>query len=151
MPYKVVQTIEDGEICLSVVPSGRESKGILFWPKKHLVGKLSQEESSTPDEKWERMNCVCKREFKTRSEADAEMDRMENKSDTEIEDSQTMLSPKKKVRNEMPTKSQEKFEPRNFNTLIATASMDLDESQQTLVNQDDVQLDPMVSEKKWFL
>lgn len=147
MPFKVVQTIEDGEMCLSVIPSGWESKGILRWPKKHLVGKLAQVESSVPDEKWERMNCVCKRECKTRLEAEAEMDRMENKSDTEMEDTRAMAPPKKKVRNEQPVKSSEKFEPRNFNVLIPPASANPDESS-IVTNHDEVVLEPTVSTYK---
>nr|XP_029734370.1 uncharacterized protein LOC109401331 [Aedes albopictus] len=83
------------------------------------------------------MNCVCKREFKTRSEAEAEMDRMENKSDTENEETHVMLPPKKKLRNDPPSKSHKTFEPRDFNALITSAAMDLQETEAG-TNQDQV-------------
>ena len=36
MPFKIIQTIEDGEMCLCVVPVGWESDGVLRWPKKKV-------------------------------------------------------------------------------------------------------------------
>lgn len=86
MPFKIVQTIERGETCLTVVPSGWEKSGTLHWPKKNAVAKLSLEEFSMPSPKWERIDCVKKREFKTRAEAENEVDRMESVSDTEADD-----------------------------------------------------------------
>ncbi|XP_065095782.1 uncharacterized protein LOC135717572 [Ochlerotatus camptorhynchus] len=116
MPFKIIQTIEAGEICLSIVPSGWEANGILRWPKKHLVGKLSQIETSTADDKWEKMNCVRKREFKTREEADDELDRMETRIDTEVEDI-PLAPPKKRVRREP---SRKVFAAKDFNNLLDT-------------------------------
>ncbi|XP_055550468.1 uncharacterized protein LOC129732984 [Wyeomyia smithii] len=95
MPYKIVQTIEAGEACLSVVPSKWEANGILYWPKKHLVAKLSLEEESAPTDKWETFNCIKKREFTSHAEACNEMQKMEEKSDTEME---TESLPVQKVR-----------------------------------------------------
>ena len=86
MPFKIIQTIEDGEMCLCVVPAGWESDGVLRWPKKSAVSKLSQDENSIPNEKWERINCVKKREFGSRAEADRELLRMESMSDTEADE-----------------------------------------------------------------
>lgn len=114
MPFKIVQTIEAGETCLSVVPSGWEANGILWWPKKHLVGKLSQIETSAPDDKWEKMNCVRKREFKTRKQADDELDRMETRPDTEVEDIPAP-APKKRFRQEPTSKV---YAAKDFNNLV---------------------------------
>uniref|UniRef100_A0A1S4GAW0 DUF4806 domain-containing protein n=1 Tax=Anopheles gambiae TaxID=7165 RepID=A0A1S4GAW0_ANOGA len=94
MPHKIVQTIEGGEACLSVVPSRWEVKGILHWPKKHLVAKLQLEEDSVPSDKWEKLNCIKKREFATRAEAYDELKKMEEKSDTEV-DEQVLLRPQR--------------------------------------------------------
>uniref|UniRef100_A0A6E8V386 DUF4806 domain-containing protein n=1 Tax=Anopheles coluzzii TaxID=1518534 RepID=A0A6E8V386_ANOCL len=93
MPHKIVQTIEGGEACLSVVPSRWEVKGILHWPKKHLVAKLQLEEDSVPSDTWEKLNCI-KKEFATRAEAYDELKKMEEKSDTEV-DEQVLLRPQR--------------------------------------------------------
>uniref|UniRef100_A0A182VVL9 DUF4806 domain-containing protein n=1 Tax=Anopheles minimus TaxID=112268 RepID=A0A182VVL9_9DIPT len=99
MPYKIVQTIEGGETCLSVVPSRWEQEGVLFWPKKNLVAKLSLEEDSIPTNKWEKINCIKKREFKTRAEAYEELEKMEMKTDTEMDDEDSRRHrPKKPLR-----------------------------------------------------
>lgn len=142
MPFKVVQTIEDGETCLSVVSSGWESKGTLRWPKKHLVGKLSQVETSVPGENWERMNCVNKREYKTRLEAELEVDRMENKSDTEVDDVRALPLPAKKARN--ITKTSDVFVPPNFNSWIHSTPPAAENLSATVEN-DSVMLETMVS------
>lgn len=118
MPFKIIQTIEAGEVCLSVVPSGWECNGILWWPKKHLVGKLSQIETSMPDDKWEKINCVKKREFLTRKEADDELDRMETVSDTEVEEIQ-MPPPRKRIRYGQSSKV---FVAKDFNSLVKSVS-----------------------------
>lgn len=97
MPFKIVQTIEGGEACLSVVPSKWEVNGTLHWPKKHLVAKLSLEEESVPSDKWEKLNCIKKREFSTRAEAYDELDRMEDKSDTEMDEHGSKRLPFKKT------------------------------------------------------
>lgn len=115
MPFKIIQTIESGEICLTVVPSGWETNGILRWPKKHLVGKLSQIEGSIPDENWEKMICVKKREFKTRKQADDELERMETQPDTEVEDI-PRPPPKKRIRQEERTNKA--YKAKDFNRLV---------------------------------
>ncbi|XP_062535017.1 uncharacterized protein LOC134204204 [Armigeres subalbatus] len=119
MPFKIVQTIEGGEICLSVVPSGWEANGVLWWPKKHLVGKLSQIETSIPNEKWEKMNCIRKREFSSRKEADDELDRMETKNDTDVEN-YPLPPPKKRLRQESSSKV---YVAKNFNELVDNISV----------------------------
>lgn len=95
MPFKVVQTIERGETCLTVVPSSWEENGILHWPRKNAVAKLSLEEYSEPSPKWEKINCVKKREFRTRIEAERELERMESLSDTEVDETIPPPPPKK--------------------------------------------------------
>lgn len=114
MPYKIVQTIERGETCLTVIPSGWEENGILHWPKKNAVAKLSLEEFSRPSPKWERINCVKKREFKTRAEAESELEKMECVSDTEADDT-SHPPPSKKV---CPETSQTGNTIKDFNDLF---------------------------------
>lgn len=67
MPFKIVQTIEDSQLCLSIVPSLWEENGMLFWPNKKIsIHRLLKNESSQPEKgKWEEMPCVKKREFNT--------------------------------------------------------------------------------------
>ena len=62
MPFKIVQTNEDGEQCLTVVPSGWEREGILSWPKTTGAAKLAKNANSLPTLKWHRILCSNKRE-----------------------------------------------------------------------------------------
>lgn len=124
MPFKIVQTIEDGETCLSVVPAKWETNGMLFWPKRHLFEKFSRNEESIPDKKkWEQMKCVKKREFHSRKEAEAELERMEQVSDTEIDERrtifQTEVSPKLRLGSQ--NKRQLHHDGFDFNSLIPAA------------------------------
>lgn len=49
MPFKIVQTIENGSIVLTCVPHQWESNGVLYWPKKQ-INKLQKDEGSQPDD-----------------------------------------------------------------------------------------------------
>lgn len=93
MPFKIVQTIEKGETCLTVIPAQWEKDGILYWPKKSAVAKLSLDEKSVPSETWESINCVRKRILPTRREAELELEKMEGLSDTEIDETSFLLPP----------------------------------------------------------
>lgn len=85
MPFKIVQTIEDSRLCLSIVPSRWEENGKLFWPKSRMsIRKLIKVENSKPEKgKWDELPCVKKREFATLAEAEEEMSHMEEDSETE--------------------------------------------------------------------
>lgn len=88
MPFKIVQTIEDSQICLSIVPYSWEEDGLLYWPKKNrlLTYKLQKQENSVPDKlSWEKMTCIKKREVSTFEEGEREISKMEKVSDTEEE------------------------------------------------------------------
>lgn len=124
MPFKIVQTIEDGENCLSVVPAKWECNGVLFWPKKCHFGKLSRNGESLPDEKkWERMNCVKKREYETRKEAEAELERMEEKSDTEIDDRRTVFQTGPSLKRDYRGRTKRvQHEEWDYNCLIPSAA-----------------------------
>ncbi|KXJ82919.1 hypothetical protein RP20_CCG010571 [Aedes albopictus] len=76
------------------------------------------------------------------------MDRMENKSDTEIEEAHVMLPPKKKLRNDPPSKSHKTFEPRDFNALITSAAMDLQETEAGTNQDQDVPLDSSIGDQQ---
>lgn len=122
MPFKIVQTIEGGETCLSVVPSKWETNGTLYWPKKHLVAKLSLEEESVPSDKWEKLNCVRKREFSTRAEAYDELEKMEGHSDTEMDDHGSNRLPPKKPRRQCADRGNIYFAKHDFNQLAEIQS-----------------------------
>ena len=34
MNFKIVQTIEEGNLCLAIVPGAWEEKGVLWWPNQ---------------------------------------------------------------------------------------------------------------------
>ncbi|KAJ3664549.1 hypothetical protein Zmor_000107 [Zophobas morio] len=81
MPFKIVQTIEGGRFYFSIVPSKWEKDGLLRWPPKSLLVKLAHVENSSPEEKWETVNCVMKRELLTKEEAERELTRIERRCD----------------------------------------------------------------------
>lgn len=87
MAFKIVQTTEEAETCLSIVPSTWEDNGILKWPNKpKLAEKLSHKENSQPYSTWDKLICIKKREFqKRKKEAENEVRLMEAHSDTEKE------------------------------------------------------------------
>lgn len=85
MPFKVVQTIERGTICISAVPSGWEKDGTLWWPPKSQMGAVL-DENSAPKDKWKSFSCIVKRQFKTYKEASEEAEKMEAETDTEQEE-----------------------------------------------------------------
>lgn len=116
MPFKVVQTIEDGNFCLCVVPSGWEINGKLYWPNNANVTKLLKDEKSLPTDNWIPMNCIKKREFNKRVDAEKEAERMEQVEDTEQEDPPLLTEhhiqrPAKQVKLAV-------IDPRDFNMLI---------------------------------
>lgn len=119
MPFKIVQTIEKGENCLTVVPARWEESGVLFWPKKSVVAKLSLDENSVPEANWERIDCVKKRDFTSRAEAEQEIERMEAISDTEAdENSAPPPPPAKKIRHLQTLNIRDTSVVQNFNHLI---------------------------------
>ncbi|CAH0558575.1 unnamed protein product [Brassicogethes aeneus] len=62
MSFKIVKTIENITVRLSIVPNNWEQDGILFWPPKHAkhYEKLIRDASSTPNIDWVRMHCTVK-------------------------------------------------------------------------------------------
>lgn len=126
MPFKIVQTVEKGELCLCVVPSRWEQDGVLHWPKKTALARLCQDESSSPFPNWDKMDCVLKRELPTYSAAQKEMDRMESITDTEMEDSETPPPKATKVRRRILEKKSCGV-AKDFNKFLPEVS-DVDES-----------------------
>lgn len=62
MSYKVVETIEAGEKCLSTIPGGWEVGRILYWPPEHLnVPQIRKNPRSVPDDTWTTMKCTVKK------------------------------------------------------------------------------------------
>ena len=102
MPFKIVQTEENTKYFLSVVPSGWEEHGILFWPKGPALTNLIKDENSVPDkEKWKKIFCVKKRENLPYARALREMEAMEDNSDTEAEiENQRSAKKKSNYRNQ---------------------------------------------------
>lgn len=85
MPFKIVQTRENNQNVLTVVPSNWEKDGVLFWPRKMNETKLIHNECSIPGPDWKTMRCRTKRVMQYLEEANAELERMEQISDTENE------------------------------------------------------------------
>ncbi|XP_048481521.1 uncharacterized protein LOC125489538 [Plutella xylostella] len=84
MPYKVVQTIEGGKICLSVVPSNWEKEGTLSWPKRSEASSML-DETSVPGKNWSTYACILKRTCSTYKTAGLAVKSMENVTDTDEE------------------------------------------------------------------
>ncbi|KAL9704897.1 hypothetical protein quinque_008415 [Culex quinquefasciatus] len=101
--FKIVQTVEEEEICLTAVPSSWEKDGILFWPKKNIISRLVRDANSTPGIEWTKMACVVKRTAATYAEAESELAYMESQPDTDQE-APTVIEPPapKKQRIELP-------------------------------------------------
>ncbi|CAH0407519.1 unnamed protein product [Chilo suppressalis] len=85
MPFKVIQTIENGQLKLTAVPDQWEHNNILFWPKK-AAEKLRRQENSPPSISWDTMPCHVKRtNLRTFQEAVDEIDAMSDRSETETD------------------------------------------------------------------
>ncbi|XP_055551631.1 uncharacterized protein LOC129733991 isoform X4 [Wyeomyia smithii] len=136
MPFKIVQTCEDGTQCLTVVPSGLECDGILYWPSTaNTNAKLIRNEYSIRTVKWQQIPCTRKREFRTQAEAEAELAKMETFSDTDT-------LPTKKPRMEItPNSTSQKHIRKDFNEFVSTGLLqpnpaDQEETAKRTVNQD---------------
>lgn len=119
MPFKIVQTVENGELCLCVVPALWEQNGILSWPKKMAVARLCLDENSCPNSNWEKMNCVLKRELCSYAAAHKELDRMESIPDTEADDVGVVPSKPRKVRRKNENKKTSNV-VKDFNEFLQT-------------------------------
>ena len=97
MPYKVVLTIEKGKSVLTSVPESWEKNGILFWPPKNATEKIKQE--AYPQDDWKSINCVVKRKnVVTFENAEEEIDRMCEHSDTEYIETADEMPSKKRLK-----------------------------------------------------
>ncbi|XP_055526995.1 uncharacterized protein LOC129719627 [Wyeomyia smithii] len=118
MPFKIIQTCEEGNLCLSIVPSAWERDGVLWWPKTTGVAKLLRDENSHPTSKWQTMQCIKKRVCRSRAEAESELNKMEALSDTETEMTITVPAAKKIPKNIASNLNITKREPINFNEFV---------------------------------
>lgn len=84
--FKIVQTIENGALLLSVVPSLWEAEGILMWPPDKTNNKIFQKVALPPGtlaDGWKLFPCVVKRaNIQTYAEAQKEQQQMSSNSDT---------------------------------------------------------------------
>ncbi|XP_041983125.1 uncharacterized protein LOC121736130 [Aricia agestis] len=60
MPFKIVETTENGNSLLTTVPANWEHRGTLYWPRKNEA-ILIKAEDSTPEINWKSMPCIVKR------------------------------------------------------------------------------------------
>ncbi|KAI8432609.1 hypothetical protein MSG28_013595 [Choristoneura fumiferana] len=59
MPFKVVQTFEDGDLFITFCPDHWESNGKLLWPQSLFEGeKLKKKEDSQPQNDWQVLDCT---------------------------------------------------------------------------------------------
>lgn len=91
MSFKVVQLEKkNGQLELAAVPTGWEKDNILFWPVGVRNSALFKDPNSVPQTaggKWQRYNCEVKRkDLETYEQASAQIDLMENESDTCLSD-----------------------------------------------------------------
>ncbi|RVE41954.1 hypothetical protein evm_013394 [Chilo suppressalis] len=86
MPFKIVSTRRKGKLELCTVPETWEVKGTLRWPK--MYGDiLAKNDSTQPQTDWLTYNCVVKRRnYHTYEEAEDELEKMLEKTDTDDTD-----------------------------------------------------------------
>ena len=93
MPFKIVQTIEEGVATLSVVPALWEAQGRLRWPPrttKYPI-QLVKHENSRPGPGWDTLKCTLKRNnIRTYEDANSELTLMEQNMDTDNEENDCM-------------------------------------------------------------
>ncbi|KAI8432618.1 hypothetical protein MSG28_013604 [Choristoneura fumiferana] len=90
MPFKVVQTFEDGDLFITFCPDHWESNGKLLWPQSLFEGeKLKKKEDSQPQNDWQVLDCVVKRNNLTLAQAKAAAKAMSDLSETEEEDGES--------------------------------------------------------------
>lgn len=86
--------MEKGRPRLSVVPSVWEENGKLFWPHEKKVknrARLIRDETSFPSPSWNILDCVVKRNnLSTYTDAEKELEIMENHTDTDNEPTATV-------------------------------------------------------------
>ena len=90
MPFKIVETIENGNVYLCVIPHCWEDNGTLYWPPgKYSANSMRKDEASQPNlESWSKQPCTVKRQgIASFSEASKIEERMSQFSDTEEEQS----------------------------------------------------------------
>ncbi|XP_031356460.1 uncharacterized protein LOC116180552 [Photinus pyralis] len=61
MGFKIVQTTEDDEEVLTVVPDRWEENGYLYWPPGRSGYRLRKNENAIPDQTWSKSKCIVKR------------------------------------------------------------------------------------------
>lgn len=97
MPYKIVETVEKGKCKLFLVPNNWEQNNILHWPKWKVETLLAAEDSY-PDASWHNMKCQVKRTgLLLIANAEAELVKMCQKSDTESEEFEYQIPFKSQV------------------------------------------------------
>lgn len=60
--YKIVETIEEGEKLLTVIPSCWEKDGILSWPTNCKNVDSLRKKCIVPAPNWSKEKCILKRE-----------------------------------------------------------------------------------------
>ncbi|XP_029677336.1 uncharacterized protein LOC115244088 [Formica exsecta] len=86
--FIIVETIEDGEVNLCVVPESWEENGILFWPPGRKGLNLRKDESILPDfNNWSKQKCTVKRKnfitFQAAIKAEKYLSRFDDTEDEE--------------------------------------------------------------------
>lgn len=86
--FIIVETIEDGEVNLCVVPESWEENGILFWPPGRKGLNLRKDDSILPDfNNWSNQKCTVKRKnfitFQAAIKAEKYLSRFDDTEDEE--------------------------------------------------------------------
>lgn len=90
MPFKIVQTRENGTNYLEIVPSGWEKNGTVWFPNTHLRTHQRNEKLKPNSKEFYSMTCVLKREgIPTFKEANSMISLMQDQSDTDGTDIDT--------------------------------------------------------------
>ncbi|KAF5303398.1 hypothetical protein FQR65_LT08240 [Abscondita terminalis] len=116
--FKIVQTIENGSLLLSVVPSTWENGGKLMYPPRKIFSrKLFQNCTQPPGtlaEGWTQFECIVKRaNIPTYEQARKEQEEMSSNSDTS---SNEIMQPRQRLKKTI--KSNADLQRTNYNDLL---------------------------------
>lgn len=85
--FIIVETIEDDEVNLCVVPESWEKNGILFWPPGRKDLNLRKDDSILPDcNNWSKQKCTVKRKNFTTFQAAIKAEKYLSQFNTEDEE-----------------------------------------------------------------
>lgn len=125
MPFKIVQTKENNQFLLTIVPQKWEKNGELMWPPDKKSGN-EKNEASKPQSNWTKMLCRLKRRnIKTYGDAEKIIVQMRQSYDTTDDDGTNRIKSKIKRRMEIGRSPQKVFAQPTLEYVQTTSSISI--------------------------